>query len=113
MSQKISVNNIDIDIVSKYLEQIKSYEYFGEIVNGDNSIEEENNEIIYLGNKARYANETIFKSKLVSMKTKLKLYLDRNKTCDKICQRNMSTTIIYEMKFDVISTVHHSIELFH
>ena len=55
----------NIYIVSKYLEQVKYYIYFGSIVNGDNSIEEEINEIIALDNKAHYTNQTIFKSKLV------------------------------------------------
>ena len=55
----------NIDIFSKYLEDGKSYKYFRSIINGDNSIEEEINEIIALDNKAHYANQTIFKSKLV------------------------------------------------
>jgi len=38
MLQNIGVNNIDI--ISKYLEKVKSYKYFRSIVNGDNSIEE-------------------------------------------------------------------------
>jgi len=36
--EKIDLNDIDIDF--KYLEQVKSYKYFGSIVNGDNSIDE-------------------------------------------------------------------------
>jgi len=51
-----------------------------------------------MGNKAYYANKEIFKSKLVSMKTKSKVILDYNKTCDNICQWNMGAKRIYEMK---------------
>jgi hypothetical protein len=40
----------------------------------DNSIEEEIQHRITLGNKAYYANKFLFKSRLVSKKSKLKLY---------------------------------------
>jgi hypothetical protein len=43
-------------------------------VNGSNTLEEEVRERIFKGNKAFYANKTLFKSKLVSRKSKLKLY---------------------------------------
>jgi hypothetical protein len=45
-------------------------------VNSDNSIEEEiqHTRRITLGNKACYANQVLFKSRLVSKKSKLKLY---------------------------------------
>jgi hypothetical protein len=43
-------------------------------VNSDNSIEEEIQYRINLGNKAYYANQFLFKSRLVSKKSKLKLY---------------------------------------
>jgi hypothetical protein len=43
-------------------------------VNSDNSIEEEIQYRITLGNKAYYANKFFFKSRLVSKKSKLKLY---------------------------------------
>ena len=64
----------DIDIAFKYLEKVESYKYLVSIVNGDNSIEEEINKIIGLDNKAHYAKQNIFESKLASMKTKLILY---------------------------------------
>jgi hypothetical protein len=43
-------------------------------VNSDNSIEEEIQYRITLGNKAYYANQFLFKSRLVSNKSKMKLY---------------------------------------
>jgi hypothetical protein len=43
-------------------------------VNGNNTLEEEIREWIAKGNKAFHANKTLFKSKLVSRKSKLKLY---------------------------------------
>jgi len=70
--KKVGLNDIDID--SQYLEQVKSYNYLGSIVNGDNSIEEEIKERIALSSKDYYANQNIFKSKLLTKKTKLELY---------------------------------------
>jgi hypothetical protein len=43
-------------------------------VNGNNSIEEEIKEIISLGNKAYHANQDLFKSKLLTEKSKLRMY---------------------------------------
>jgi len=43
-------------------------------VNSDNSIEEAIKYRITLGNEAYYANQIFFKSRLVSKKSKLKLY---------------------------------------
>jgi hypothetical protein len=57
-----------------YLEQVHSYKYLGSTVNSDDSIEEEIQYRITLGNKAHYANNFFFKSRLVSKKSKLKLY---------------------------------------
>jgi hypothetical protein len=59
---------------SMYLEQVQSYKYVGSAVNSDNSIEEEIQYRITLGNKAYYANQFLFKTRLVSKKSKLKLY---------------------------------------
>jgi len=61
-------------MISKYLEQLKFYKYLGLSVNGDNSIEEEIKERTDLGNKAHYAYNKIFKSKVLSKKAKLKLH---------------------------------------
>jgi len=57
-----------------YLEQVQSYKYLGSTVNSDNSIEEEIQYRITLRNKAYYANQFFFRSRLVSKKSKLKLY---------------------------------------
>jgi len=53
---------------------MSSLKYLGSIVNGNNSIEEEIKERISLGNKAFYANQDLFKSKLLSKKSKLRMY---------------------------------------
>jgi hypothetical protein len=57
-----------------YLEQVQSYKYLRSTVNSDNSIEEEIQHRITLGNKAYCANKFFFKSRLVNKKSKLKLY---------------------------------------
>ena len=50
-----------------YLEQVRSNKYLGSTVNSDNSIEEEIQYRITLGNEAYYANQ-FFKSRLFSKK---------------------------------------------
>jgi len=52
--EKIGLNDIDID--SKYLEQVSSYKYIESIVNRKNSREEEIEERIAVGSRACYAN---------------------------------------------------------
>ena len=59
---------------NKRIDQVRSFSYLGTIVNGCNSLEEEIRERIFKGNKAFYANKTLFKSNLVSRKSKLKKY---------------------------------------
>jgi len=61
------VENMQID-------QVSSFSYLGTIVNRKNKLEEEITQRIAKGNKAFYANKTLFKSNLVSRKSKLKLY---------------------------------------
>jgi hypothetical protein len=63
-----------IDITQPHLEQVKSFKYLGSIVNGNNSIEEEINGRISLGNKAFYANQDLFESKLLTKNSKLRMY---------------------------------------
>jgi hypothetical protein len=64
---RLTVGNTQID-------QVRSFSYVDTIVNGNNTLEEEIRERIVKGNKAFYANRALFKSNLVSKKTKLKLY---------------------------------------
>jgi hypothetical protein len=64
----------EIDINHTHLEQVRSFRYLGSTVNGNNSIEEEIKERISLGNKAYYANQDLFKSKLLSKKSILWMY---------------------------------------
>ena len=63
-----------IDIIQTHLEQVKSFKYLGSIVNGNNSIEEEIKGRISLGNRAFHANKDLFKSKLLTKKSKLRMY---------------------------------------
>jgi hypothetical protein len=63
----LTVRNIQID-------QVRSFSYLGTIVNENNRLEEEIRERIVKGNKAFSTNITLFKSKLVSRKSRLKLY---------------------------------------
>ena len=66
-SDKLTVGNIQID-------QVRSFSCLGTVVNGNNRLEEEIRERIVKGNKAFCANRALFKSNLVSRKSKLKLY---------------------------------------
>jgi hypothetical protein len=63
-----------IDIIQTNLDEVKSFKYLGSIVNRNNSIEEEIKERISLGNKAYYAKQKLFKSKLLTKKTNLWMY---------------------------------------
>jgi hypothetical protein len=65
-------DNLNID--NTYLEQVKQFKYLGSIINNDNTIEEEIKERIALGNKAYFADQKFLKSKLVTKRSKLKLY---------------------------------------
>ena len=62
------------DITQTHLEQVKSFRYLGSIVNGNNSIEEEIKGIIFLGIKVFYANQDLFKNKLLTKNSKLRMY---------------------------------------
>jgi hypothetical protein len=66
------LNKLIVD--NKHIDQVRSFSYLGAIVNGNNTLEEEIRERIAKGNKALYAKEALFKSNLVSRKSKLKLY---------------------------------------
>ena len=62
------------DITQTHPEQVKSFKYLGSIVNGNSSIEEEIKGRISLGNKTFYANQDLFKSKLLTKNSKLRTY---------------------------------------
>jgi hypothetical protein len=55
-------------------ETVQSFKYLGSAVNQNNTIEEEIKEMITAGNKAFYAKQKMFQSKLLSRKSKFKLY---------------------------------------
>jgi len=59
---------------NKHIDQVRSISYIGAIVNGNSTVEEEIRARIAKGNNAFYANKALFKSNLVSRKSKLKLY---------------------------------------
>jgi hypothetical protein len=56
------------------LHKATTFKYLGSCVNQNNTIEEEIKERIIAGNKAFYASRKMFQSKLLSSKSKLKLY---------------------------------------
>jgi len=81
-----------IDITQTHLEQVKSFKYLGSIVNRNNSIEEEIKGRISLGNKAFYANQDLFKSKLLTKNSKLRMYITLvRQTSGNICLWNVGT----------------------
>jgi len=55
-------------------EEVSKTKYLGTIVTKDNLIEEEIKERIAAGNRASFANQKILQSKMISKKTKVKLY---------------------------------------
>jgi hypothetical protein len=56
------------------IEEVNIVKYLGKSVTKDKKIEEEIKERIATGNRAFFMNKKIFQSKLVSKKSKLKLY---------------------------------------
>jgi len=69
--KEIQLDKLIVD--SKHIDQARSFSYLGTIVNRNNTMEDEIRESIAKGNKAFYANKTLFESNLVSSKSKLKL----------------------------------------
>jgi hypothetical protein len=61
-------------ISQTHLQQAKSFKYMGSIVNGNNSTEEEIKGRIFVRNKAFYANKDLFKSKLLTKNSRLRVY---------------------------------------
>ena len=56
------------------IEEVNSAKYLGIIMNADNLIEKEIKERIAAGNRSLFANQMIFQSKLITRKTKERLY---------------------------------------
>jgi hypothetical protein len=67
-----TMDNININSVQ--LQHVTSFKHPGSILHGNNSIEEEIKGRIVLGNKSHYANQALFKSKLLSKNSKLRIY---------------------------------------
>jgi len=63
-----------LEIVNMSFESVHSFKYLGSSVNENNTIEEEIKERLIAGNKAFYENQKMFQNKLLSKKSKLKLY---------------------------------------
>jgi len=70
--KETQLNKLIVD--NKHINQVTSFSYLGTIVNGNNTLEEKSRERSAKRNKAFYANKVLFKSNLVSRKSKLKLY---------------------------------------
>jgi hypothetical protein len=70
-SDRLKVENMQID-------HVRSFNYLGTIVNGNNTLEEEIRERISKGTKAFYANKTLLKSKLSVQKIQTKVILVSN-----------------------------------
>jgi hypothetical protein len=66
--------NDNLNVDNTYLEPVEQFKYLGSMINNDNSIEEEIKERTALGNKAYFANQKFLKSKLVTKRSKLKIY---------------------------------------
>ena len=69
--KETQLNKLIVD--NKHIDQVRSFSYLGTIVNGNNTLEKEIRERTAKGNKAFYSNKALFKSNLVSRKSKLKL----------------------------------------
>jgi hypothetical protein len=63
-----------IDTGEGQFEQVNSFKYLEEMVNTDNTIEEEIKERIVAGNRAFYVHKKLFTSKLISRNVKLQHY---------------------------------------
>ena len=66
--------NEDLKIDNMKINAIPAFKYLGVKVNGNNTLEEEIKERLVYGNKAYYANQSLFRSKLISKYTKWRLY---------------------------------------
>ena len=69
-----NVKNKEIEIEGMKIDEINSAKYLRTIMNADKLIEEEIKERIATGNRSFFANKKIFQSKLITRKTKERLY---------------------------------------
>jgi hypothetical protein len=67
------VRGIKLKIDTMSFGSVQSFKYLGSVVNQNNTVVEEIKERIVAGNKAFYANQKKFQSKLLSRKSKLNL----------------------------------------
>jgi hypothetical protein len=66
--------DMEIEAERMKTEEVNNVKYLGTVVTKDNLIEEEIKERIAAGNRAFFANKKIFQNKLISKKSKIKLY---------------------------------------
>ena len=69
-----NMKNKEIETEEMKIEEVNSAKYLGTIMNADKLIEEEIKERIATGNRSFFANKKIFQSKLITRKTKERLY---------------------------------------
>ena len=81
---------------NKHIDQVRSFSYLDTVVNGNNTLEEEIRERIAKGNEAFYANKTLFKSNLVSRKSKLKLYWSVIRPIVMVVKHGSSKKVLYK-----------------
>ena len=65
---------MELEIEGMKLEEVSKTKYLGTTVTKDNLTEEQIKERIAAGNRGSFANQKILQSKLISKKTKMKLY---------------------------------------
>ena len=68
------MKNKEMEIEGMKIEEVNSAKYLGTIMNAYNLIEEEIKERIAAGNRSFFANKKIFRGKLITRKTKERLY---------------------------------------
>jgi len=69
-----NVKNKEIEIEGMEIEEVNSAKYFGTLMNADKLIEKEIKERIAADNRSFFANKKIFQSKLITRKSKERLY---------------------------------------
>jgi len=69
-----NMKNKEIETEEMKIEEVNSAKYLRTIMNADKLIEEEIKERIATGNRSFFANKKIFQSKLITRKTKERLY---------------------------------------